>query len=387
LPDPHDRVATTLGAVAAARLDAAERFPYLAAALFAMTPVVRPNGGTMSVDVWWRCYVDPSLIDRWTHDDFVTGVLHEVWHLIRDHFGRGKQFRPDPLAWNIACDAEINDDLVDAGLTMLATDIVPSDLGCAPRRLAEEYYDAATRISSRRDCGSGAHGHTRPWELGPHDGIPSVLPVEAEDLRAAAAEGLAADTSAPKAWRRWAQARTAPRVDWRAQLRSVVRVTDASVAGTCDYSWARPSRRAAAVPGVVLPGTRRPVPSVAIVVDTSGSVDDASLGGALAEIDGILAALGHRLTPVIACDATTNGVDHVRSSSRLRLAGGGGTDMGAGIAHAGRLRPRPRAVIVITDGHTPWPPVPDRTSVVVCLLPSPVTPPMPPPWAKVVHVQ
>jgi Mg-chelatase subunit ChlD len=44
----------------------------------------------------------------------------------------------------------------------------------------------------------------------------------------------------------------------------------------------------------------------------------------------------------------------------VQLLGGGGTDMGAGLAKAAEIRPRPDLIVVLTDGHTPWPEAPPR---------------------------
>ena len=46
------------------------------------------------------------------------------------------------------------------------------------------------------------------------------------------------------------------------------------------------------MPRIVVPGMRRPIPNIAMVIDTSGSVDDQLLGRALGEVDGALRALG-----------------------------------------------------------------------------------------------
>ena len=44
----------------------ADRFPYLATALFA-SPVVEAHGiGTVSVDQQWRLYVDPEAANHWS---------------------------------------------------------------------------------------------------------------------------------------------------------------------------------------------------------------------------------------------------------------------------------------------------------------------------------
>jgi hypothetical protein len=66
-------------------------------------------------------------------------------------------------------------------------------------------------------------------------------------------------------------------------------------------------------------------------------------------------------------------------------AGGGGTDMGAGITAAYALRPRPAIAVVLTDGYTPWPDrAPKGMRVVVALLGD--SSPEAPAWARAVRV-
>ncbi|MBV8941557.1 MAG: hypothetical protein JO240_07480, partial [Solirubrobacterales bacterium] len=88
----------------------------------------------------------------------------------------------------------------------------------------------------------------------------------------------------------------------------------------------------------------------------SGSMSDSMLTQALAELTGVLRSLGvaRRNLRVIACDARAYDPQRVRDLRAVRLQGGGGTDMGAGIDAAAALRPRPDLIIVLTDGHTPW---------------------------------
>ena len=123
-----------------------------------------------------------------------------------------------------------------------------------------------------------------------------------------------------------------------------------------------------------------------MVVDTSGSVDDAMLGQALAEVDGALQAGGVRResVTVLTCDAQVGPAQRVRSAAQVRLAGGGGTDLRVGIDAAAALRPRPQLLVVLTDGRTPWPAAPPSgVRVVVALLErSDVVPPA---WATVVR--
>jgi Mg-chelatase subunit ChlD len=70
--------------------------------------------------------------------------------------------------------------------------------------------------------------------------------------------------------------------------------------------------------------------------------------------------------------------------------GGGGTDMGAGITAAARLRPRPSVVVVLTDGMTPWPAEPPKgMQVVVGMIDTGAKGSRPwaaPGWARVVAI-
>ena len=177
-----------------------------------------------------------------------------------------------------------------------------------------------------------------------------------------------------------------PRVDWRKELASAVRHALADTAGASDYSYRRPSRRQGQVGNgkVVLPSLRRPVPNVAVVVDTSGSVDDTMLSQALAEVSGILKALGQREgVHVLAVDHAVQSCRRVFRPEQVKLTGGGGTDMGAGLAAAEKLHPRPQVAIVITDGWTPWPEQPPKGMKVVVALTGDGKAPE---WAKTIKI-
>ena len=52
---------------------------------------------------------------------------------------------------------------------------------------------------------------------------------------------------------------------------------------------------------------------------------------------------------------------------QIELRGGGGTDMAALIVAAAEERPAPKAILVVTDGYTGWPPDPVGPRVVACL--------------------
>ena len=59
---------------------------------------------------------------------------------------------------------------------------------------------------------------------------------------------------------------------------------------------------------------------------------------------------------VLSVDTGVHTDQKVTRAHQITPKGGAGTDMAAGITTAARTRPA--AIIVITDGYTPWPPTP-----------------------------
>lgn len=382
--------------VAAARLWAAMRFPYLASALFASSVVSAPRLGSIAVDRSWRLYMDPSLVDRWSSDQIGSVLVHHVGHLLRDHAGRAQRLGIDETSekdWVAAADAEINDDLVDSGVNFPVDPIVPAALECEPGGFAEDYFRSIRgRDVCPGECGSGAHAQLRHWETDA-DGIPQITPASAQLLRTKVASDIRSCAgklpgSVPLGWQRWAEELLEPKVDWRKALAAAVRTGVASVAGCVDYTYMRPSRRASVTGSVILPALRRALPTVAVVIDTSASMSGRLLDEVVPEVEGILrgVGVGRSRVHVLACDTEVHKVERVTSGRRVQLFGGGGTDMRAGIHSALELRPPPSVIVVLTDGYTPWPAQgPKATRVVVGLVgsgdwPAPI-------WAKSVRIE
>ena len=383
-------------ALAAARLLAVDDAPYLASALFSLTPLAAPGLGTMAVDRYWRLYIDPDCLDRWTASQQAAVLTHEIGHLIRGHAERADAAcADDKLAWNYAADAEINDDLLDAGADLPPGCVTPESIGCAPGDFAEVYYQALMaqgQAATGAGCGSGAGGPGQSWELGEASGDAAtggLDPADAELVRRKAAIAVAEASgrgTMPGGWARWAAGVLAPPVlPWRRLLGGAVRHALTCGGGGEHPTYRRPGRRR--IPGVLTPAMRRPLPNLALVVDTSGSMSAADLDAAMSEVAGIAAAAGVRGTSLrlLSVDATTHSVTPVKRVADVVLSGGGGTDMRVGIAAAAALHPRPDAIVVLTDGDTPWPERP-TTPRLVCAVISNHPPVGTPPWAATVHI-
>src|SRR5687767_3748197 len=221
-----------------ARVRASYQRAYFAPALFRLVPVQTDLIGSMAVDKNWRLYYNESWVATHTVEENAALVIHEVGHLLRDHEGRKKaaDARND-YVWNTAGDCEINDDLAAEGLPLPGNPPQPANYGLPAGETAEVYYrhlykpvrpDKNARytpedIEQKYDCGSGAHGERREWELpdddGSSTGVPGVDAVKAELVRREVAQRILElsrdrDSNIPLGWRRWAHTLLKPRVDY-----------------------------------------------------------------------------------------------------------------------------------------------------------------------------
>lgn len=376
----------------AARVKLSHQRPYLAALLYRLVPVPIENLKTLAVDKFGRLYFDPQ--NDWTVEQLATVLYHECCHLLRDHAGRGESMGIGPEnagAWNACADAEINDDIEkEGGAQWPFPCVMPANLP-KPQKdglFAEEYYHSLPKIKMPKagqgpgsgKCG-GAAGNPGEYEEGAPEsagGEKGASPGIGEAEMDAVKHKVASDIrehqksrgNVPGHLSEWAQNILEPKVNWRKVLRSAIRHAMADIAGMRDYSYKRPGRRQHAIPKVVLPTMRQPVPNIAVVVDTSGSMSKDDLAKVLGEVNGVLKQCGQREgVEAIVCDAQVHSVRRVFRAEQIKLAGRGGTDMRLGIEAALQRPIRPHAVIVLTDGYTPWPEVaPSGVRVIAALV-------------------
>lgn len=421
--------------IQAARFRLINERPYIATALLSLQTIKDEGLSTMGVDKKWRLYYDPKVTDEWSVDEIEGALYHEVLHMLREHYNRLLNY-PHRIA-NIAADAEINDDILKEGFKLPGKPVTPESINMQPGLLAEKYAeellkraeDEIKKILSMFDisdlennsesgsscsstdsykpqpgsgiCGSIATGTYETWEIQDTQDTGSVSEAtglsetELEILRRNIAqeiknyEQIHGRGSIPQYLSRWAEEKLSPKIDWRKEIASVVRNAVANTAGMVDYSYQRPSRRQNIISDIILPSMRQPLPTIAVVIDTSGSISDEMLSQAVAEVEGILKALGFRdRIWYIACDYDVHITKQISSIKEIKLEGGGGTDMGKGIKAAAFLKPHPNICIVLTDGYTPWPDKPpSRMKIIVGLINNNETLPEVPGWAKKVLIK
>ena len=378
----------------AARLRASYQRAYFAPALFNLVPVKTDLIATMAVDAYWRLYYNESWMATHTVDENAALLIHEVGHLLRDHEARKKAAAArDARLWNTAADCEINDDLAAEGLPLPGDPPQPGKFGLPTGETAELYYKELSKPSppseKECDCGSGAHGERRHWELPPDEessgGTPGVDPVKAEMVRRDVAKrimdisGLSGEVSL--GWRRWAHDVMTPRVDYMAIIRRTVRIAlRESTLGRYDRTYRKPHRRQACYGEFIMPSFYQPRPRPGFLIDTSSSMQNAQLSRAMTELGALTRQLGYASEVTVACcDAAVHGVRKIFNPSQLQLLGGGGTDIAKGLQWFVDRKSGPiDLLIIVTDCQTDWPAEAPPFPVVTIR----VGDGLPPPWGN-----
>lgn len=350
--------------MAVARFIAAKNWPALVPAFYALKMVYAPDMGrkTLGVDRYGRLYYNPP--DDWTPNQLAGVLLHEVGHVLRKHW---KRFPRGGRKANIAEDMEINDDLADMGVDLPDGAIYPHSRGLESGLLAEEYFlEIPDNIPDYHDCGSCTGGEARDYELPPdHAEVPSLSEPELNAIRHQVAENIRKAGIGSGGWDRWAHQILNPRIDPLRILRAFV--TAVTTHGVDEDTYTRPNRRWITQSDIIFPGFAGRVVDVAFLIDTSGSMSDEDIGIALGTIRNGLKRRS-RVTVYVG-DTQITGQKRIARLEDVKavMKGGGGTDMAGIIRHLDSQRKRPRALIVLTDGYTPWPKTPPSFPVAVLL--------------------
>jgi len=123
--------------------------PYYTSALLSLRVVYTNAVPTAGVDEYGRLYVSPAFIDYlWNNAageteataQLAAVLIHELHHVLRNHPARRALIDADPELWNLAGDAEINDDLQRDDLLLLENYIFPQTIDAPENETAEAYY-------------------------------------------------------------------------------------------------------------------------------------------------------------------------------------------------------------------------------------------------------
>lgn len=303
--------------------------PFYGAAVLRKPMVPDAETETASVNAIGEISYNPDFVASLSVNQLVFLMAHECLHYMLGHHKRAFKLKDDDARlWNSACDAVINETLIRDRVGLFIEGGVRYH-GAADMS-AEEVYAAMKSAGFQPPPSGGGIGDdldTAP----PKDGDGRTLsPADVESQRkrdlvgARSSAKRAGNLPAGLARMVQEQVQQTP-VPWHQVLADYL-----TQLVPADYSWARPNRRHIA-DGLYLPGVDRmpQLGTVAIAIDTSGSVTPTELAHFEAHTNDVLEACNPEKVVVIYCDHRVQAVDeYTQDDMPIRFRnpkGGGGT--------------------------------------------------------------
>ena len=292
---------------------------------------------------------------------------HEVLHCVYDHFGRRGD--RNPQLWNIADDFCVNADLKKHHVGEFITSVPCLYDHKYDGMSAEEVYDILYEKADKIDISSlldkmideHIDGDDEQDGSGAGDqegkGRPRLSKEDRQQIKDEIKEAMLAAASAsdagniPAGVKRLIKDLTEPKMDWRELLRMQLESTIKS-----DYTWMRASRKGwhmdAVMPGMKLD----PMIDIALMIDASGSMDDAMLKDILSETASIMESFPAYRIHVASFDTEVYNPqqydsDNLEDITGYEIQGGGGTDFDCMFKYLKDNEIEPKRLVVFTDGY------------------------------------
>lgn len=283
-----------------------------------------------------RLVFNPEFVMGLSKEEREFLVAHEVLHCALMHPYRlnGR----DHKKANIAMDYAVNLILVDAGLVMPKQGLF--DIQYANMTWEHIY----TLLPESLGQGSAGFG-----DVTAASGEASSAEESAWQVAVAGAISEAMERGDCSATlQREAERARKPKVSWKDQLWYLVE----KMRGSDDFCYAVPNKKLA-VTGCFSPSTfSEQTQPLAVIVDTSGSIDESLLSEFLAEIHSLVDALNPESVHFCCADAAVHAVGEWRYGDAeivLTVVGGGGTDFRPALAWADAIHPQVGLTIYFTD--------------------------------------
>lgn len=363
-----------------------QRFPFVGAVAMHLDLVpVRdadcPTAATDGAAMYWNI----AFLAELKPEERLFVFAHEVYHNIMLHSLRCDS-RSHEL-FNIACDIEVNQLLENDGLVapkvgcFIRNSIHPDGYDFAPNLSAEQYYELLLKHADRNTAAAGKNGNgSLDGQFDIHifkddnfepsgnetsdkygkvghdpDFRPNVTEGNVEHIREAAIAAAQAierqGGSLPAHLKKIVNQLTEAKVDWKEVLTQFVTRS----CGDGDRTWNRCNRRFAAS-GTYLPAHETSSMNIAVVLDTSGSVN-ALLPQFLGELNSLVKSFGNYKLTVIQNDCEVEDVAEYTDDSPLDLEnvefkvhGYGGTNLVPAFKHIVDNCIEADCIVAMTDG-------------------------------------
>lgn len=229
-------------------------------------------------------YYNRDFIAKLNKEETVFLIAHEVEHCVYDHMSRRGSRNKD--MWNAAADFVINGELIQHRVGKFPDPKTSGVQGCHDTKytgmFTEEVYELLKKDPNQTFPQFDIH-----LEPGDGKGVPMTEEerrVLGDEIMAAVLQASKVDTgNTPLGVKRMLKDFTEPQMDWREILNMKLKSMFKS-----DFTWTRCSRKTQAM-GIYLPGMKdEERMSVAIAIDSSGSISDGMIRDFLGEVKGIM---------------------------------------------------------------------------------------------------
>src|ERR1700756_2562278 len=313
------------------------RHPFFASLLLDLTEVIEtkalPDGSQLNTcatdgkHIW----INPDEFAKYTIDERIGMLAHEIDHVIFQHPGRGAAYvqlglGPDlekfsKKKFGHAADYIINAHLTSQGFKLPLGSLQNSQVTADD--IVDEVYLKLPKDEENKPDGVDQHV----------DGDAGSADVDASKPQMQAALRKAQELAKMQGkgaggLERFIDDFCAPKISWQEHLRKALMST---IRGRDIYTWQRPNRRKLALaPHVYMPGRAGlQGPEIAVEIDTSGSIGERELKTFLGELSGILDEIQPRKIHAMYVDDGLHGdVIELEDSNELaelgKKAGGGG---------------------------------------------------------------
>lgn len=297
-------------------------------------------------------YYNRDFISKLTKEETIFLVAHEVEHCVYDHMGR--RGSRNAKAWNAAADYVINWELHEHRVGKLPDPKTSGVQACFDAKyrgmFTEEVYELLMKDPNQNFPEFDIH-------LEPGDG--KGEPMTAEEIRNLRDEITAAVLQAskvdvgntPLGVKRMLKDITEPQMDWRQildmQMKSMVK---------SDFTWSRCSRKSQSS-GIYLPAMKEePRLSVAIGIDSSGSISDGMIRDFLGEVKGIMEQFTDFEVRLWCSDTKVYNEqiytpDNLNEIDEYQVMGRGGNDFNCNWDYMKEQGIEPERFIHFTDGY------------------------------------
>lgn len=371
------------------------RHPFFASLLLDLTEVIEtkqlPDGSTCNTSATdgKHIWVNPESFAKFSIDERIGLLVHEIDHVIFQHPGRLRAYQqlglgPDlegfkPKKFNHAADYIINAHLTSQGFKLPLGSLQNSQVTADD--IVDEVYLKLPKDEEDKPDGVDQHVES-PDNVGDAAADKPQLQAalkKAQELAKMQGKGAGG-------LERFIDEICSPKVSWQEHLRKALM---ANTRGRDVYTWQRPNRRKLAMaPHVYMPGRAGlQGPEIAVEIDTSGSIGEQELKTFLGELSGIMDEIQPRKIHVMYVDDGLHGdVVELEDSNELtelgkKAGGGGGTDMTTVFREIEERQIPAESVVIFTDGYTPF--GEDTGIPTVWAI---TTPDVKAPWGTTVHV-